>query len=66
MWLYSCINIFLIGGVINIHFKAAISNTYETINTRLKLKERIKKLLRIRKQVPTVTEAIEKDKAINS
>lgn len=68
MWLYSCINIFLIGGVINYHFRAAISNTYDKITARLKIKERLMRLFHRKQRAGVLTEAIEieKDKAINS
>lgn len=36
IWMYSCINIFLIGGLINSHYRKKISRFYTAIDTRLK------------------------------
>ena len=43
MWLYSCINIFLIGGVINSHFEKRISAISTAVISKFKRKRKIKK-----------------------
>lgn len=43
MWLYSCINIFLIGGVINSHFESRICAVSTAVISKFKRKRKIKK-----------------------
>ena len=51
IWLYSCINIFLLGGVINNHFKRKISHIRNSIRNKLDIRRNKKRTLhRERKQ----------------
>ena len=42
IWLYSCINIFLVGGVINSHYKRQIARTFRSIDLRFKSRHTIR------------------------
>ncbi len=54
IWLYSCINIFLIGGVINSHYKRRIASLRNKLVRKFRLKRTTKKQLRReRKQART-------------
>lgn len=50
MWLYSCINIFLIGGVINTYFKSNIAYVRKRIQKKLRLRRIMKKERRMERR----------------
>lgn len=50
MWLYACIIIFLLGGVINSHYSKQINSLYRKIVNRFKARKKLKKELRAEKK----------------